>query len=164
MRGTLTVGDWSNDGHNQEETYLFEVTGDVESLTGEGCPEFQGDPRMQRHPTWGCASKPNLWAYYRKGVEVTGHDVIKYCNDYEDNHIPMALGLALLPGVFYDYEGSEEDANDDSIDDAGEYYPELWIAIVNAGIDAMNIHATVKIVPTESRINYNIGGYGLFWN
>lgn len=164
MRGTLTVGDWSHDGHNQESTFEIEITGEVLHLTGEGCPEFQGDSRLKRHPTWGCAKSPNLWAYYRKGVEVTGYDVTKYCKDYEDNHIPMELGLALLPAEFADYKGDAEDAAEDGIDDADEYYPELWVAIVNRGIDAMNVFASVKVVPREARINYNIGGYGLFWN
>lgn len=164
MRGTLTVGDWSKDGHNQEETFEFEVTGDVAELTGEGCPEYQGDKRLQRHPTWGCATVPNLWAYYRKGVEVTGFDVTKYCEDYEDSHIPLKLGLALLPAMFADLDLAEGECEDESIDDALEVYPELWVAIVNRGIDEMGINATVKIVPRESRIIYNIGGYGLFWN
>lgn len=148
---TITVGDWSDDGHGKVETFTVEITG---TLGGGTTPRHS-------EAGWGCSKSPDLWHYYSLGLKATGvPDVTKYCADYEDNEVEAE--------VFDQWKAVLGVDLDDRKPTNGLYYfctddyATVWVALVNKGIEAALEEGFVKILPTAQTLNYNIGGYGLF--
>lgn len=171
IKGRITVGDWSDDGHGKTDT--------IDILIPHG---LKADPkawdqhaaiRGESPQTWGCSTTPNLWFYYMLAVSKGVPDLKKlYCSDYEETTMPKSDYEDLLSSLGLDPKEDKWvlDEEDDSSDDEemvvyldSEIFADLWCAIVNYGIKLNGEIGEVKTYQAarERVINYNIGGYGL---
>lgn len=119
----LTVGDWSDDGHGKVDNTLVKSN----------------------------LNKDDVLKAYKDGCKVCGFDITKYCEDYEDNSVPMELIRKVPPKILDSlYEETDEEYGATSEDFAQIY---LWICKQG------NPNFVYKVfVPKE----IHIGGYGLF--
>ena len=171
IKGRVTVGDWSGDGHEKTDVIDILVP---HGLKAEGKDWDQsGYIKGTSQQTWGCSKDPNLWFYYELAVSKGVPNLKKlYCSDYEECTMPKAGYDELLSSLGLDPTAEEWqlDSEDDSSDDGepvvyldSEIFAELWIAIVNYGIKLNGEVGEVKsyTVAREKVVNFNIGGYGL---
>lgn len=63
-----TVGDWSNDGHGQTDVFFIKSSDPVETLS----------------------------AAFEAGVKIIGHDIRKYCENYEDDMMSGDVAQAFI--------------------------------------------------------------------
>lgn len=134
---TLTVGDWSRDGHNQ-----FDVV------------------RIQSNRTM-----PELLDAWSRGMTKLGlkHDgrwpYLPWCENYQDSVLPNeAVKLLTEAGVDIT-QFTQPSYKDESVlylEDS-ECYAMLWLAVAWLADDKL----VYKIAPKYEN-NLNIGGYGLF--
>lgn len=129
----LTIGDWSRDGHNQIETITIETNCTVEQIN-----EISS-----------------------KVKDVFGFTLDEYCEEYEDNRIPMEIWNKLV-AMGFPADGLEYGSPSDLEDDpdgvylySGSEYADIWLFM----IQRCEPMFTYKIV---NNANINIGGYGLF--
>lgn len=139
---TLTVGDWSRDGHNQFDT--FTVVANV------SLKEFQ--------------------TAYKSGTKKLGVDIIEsLCCDYEDMSVPedvvqkfIAAGLNpddlfIIKDVDVDVDVDEDDEKEYSLENS-----ENWVDIIFAVVKLGN--STIECEVPNNNKNWNVGGYGLFYS
>lgn len=129
----LTVGDWSEDGHNQSDS--FPITSNLNAKQFE--------------------------AAFKKGSKIIGFDLTKLCTDYEDdtfpeyckNQITKNIDCSKLNGPGgYDY-WNEEDGIEDGL--YPDFYAALYLHIAKLG----NPKLEAEFIKLEE---INIGGYGLY--
>ena len=124
---TMVVGDWSDDGHGKTQEFNFKTNRSIEEL-GE---------------------------LYEKGVEITGHDIMSHCEDYEDRTVPcdlMQKFTELFPQEMEDFSEVETDCT-------LQIWPEDFAHLVCLTIKAADPDVVFEPVQSE---NWCIGGYGLF--
>jgi len=137
---SLTVGDWSGDGHDKDEVFYIKCNLNVTELQDA----------------------------YKQGVKETGIDVSKCCEEYEDSRFDKEDALKLLKeGKAFEFisKNIQKDI-DDSIDDADdddltiyciEMFAVLWLCVARIA------QPTLKIQFNKNPPNIDIGGYGLFY-
>lgn len=145
MRQKVEVGDWSNDGHNQSDTYIIEVPEGVD-----------------------------VAAAYKRAVDKLGFALENYCTGYEDNKFPsehVAAILALadehnIPVEFSDYSELRSDDDFAGMNEPVFLTPDdffvFWLTMVNIGSDLVGGGWVHEIKPELGTITHNIGGYGLY--
>ena len=106
MLVTLTVGDWSNDGHGMTDVVAVESNKNIESIL----------------------------AAYKKGTEIVGFELHEQCRAYEDNSFPMKHYEKLMD-LEVDLELEEEAEPDSSSIGliSGDDFAAIYIAICKLG-------------------------------
>lgn len=135
--GTITVGDWSRDGHNISEDFPISIP---ENLT------------------------KSLQVYFDAAVKSGVPDITKTCNSYDDNEISKDLFDQLVEMTGSDAEklDCEVDEDEGKVWVYPDGYAQLWLATVNTGIVFLGETGVVEIIAKNYENIYNIGGYGLF--
>lgn len=107
MKITLEVGDWSNDGHSQSDTFTVESSLDAKALKKA----------------------------YAKGTKKIGFDLsADVCKKYEDSQIPMRCWDKLI-ALEFDDKNREciIDAWDSGVYVTQELFVDMWIFICQLG-------------------------------
>ena len=130
----LIVGDWSDDGHGNTETFT------IQSNLLQGA----------------------LLDAYRKGCEIAGFDITKFCNHWEKKYLPANVYTRLVE-LGLDVENMEMYEHDDS-DDSGrkkkysvwrEDFATIYLFLAQLGDPSFRFDR----IHTSS---IHIGGYALF--
>jgi len=130
---TLTLGDWSHDGHSQTDVITVRCNVD----------------------------KKDLEKAYKKGTKKLGFDLTEdVCADYEDmsasaDVIEKLKTAGIKPEDFI--ENEDEDDEGWSFAYNVEAFASLWLRIAQLGDPDLKY----ELVETNPN-NINIGGYGLF--
>lgn len=131
---TVTIGDWSDDGHGKTDTYLINSS----------------------------LSKDDMEKAYKAGCEVIGFDMVdSLCEEYEQGSIEKeaveafaSSGLDLL--ALADKWDREEYAEHGGLSVRGRHlWVPMWIHICRLGASSL------VAIATHDETNINIGGYGL---
>lgn len=154
LNARITTGDWSEDGHNIHHAHTIEIPAHLKGKSEKG--------KEHKKKTWGCSSEPDLWFYYKLGVESGIPDLTALCSDYEDNKIDMGAAKAYVAAFGNDIFEDGFDETREGVYLTGEDYVRIWVDIVNKGIELNGEVGKVKVVTEEKSLNYNIGGYGLY--
>lgn len=142
MRIRLVAGDWSKDGHNQSDTYMYEVNLSSEELS----EAFKlGAARL--------GQKFNDGNY-------RGDPAFNFCENYRDSKIPPQVVAAMRregldPDDFFQRWTDKTDGDADYVAEI-DLWPEFWLAVAKLG----NPSLTYKKTSDEGWIA--IGGYGLY--
>ncbi len=130
---TLTLGDWSHDGHSQTEVITVKCNVD----------------------------KKDLEKAYKKGTKKVGFDLTEdVCADYEDGSVSDEVIEKLRDAGIKPEDFAEKgDADDEGWSLAYDYeaFAGLWMRIAQLGDPDLKY----EVAPTNPN-NINIGGYGLF--
>lgn len=130
---TVTLGDWSDDGHGKTNDFVISSDSTYEEITEA----------------------------YKRGEKELGIKFVKnYCSDYEDNTIDVDLVNALKANGInitldkYELEELEENGTCGIWHDT---YFFIWLELVRLGKPPHPI----TDISTKTQ-NFKIGGYGLF--
>lgn len=169
VKARLTVGDWSQDGHNETDVIDVLIPLGLKAADGkwDQAKAIKQNQARASTRTWGCSATPDLWFYYELAIESGLPALTAYCADYEDASIPEEDFKEIIEKLGsddgdWDYDMWEEDG-ENFVQLDTEIYAELWIAYVNHGIKLNGEDLKVqsfKEVKIKT-LNYNIGGYGL---
>lgn len=133
---TLSIGDWSKDGHNQSDEVIIET-----DLTAK-----------------------QLDAAYKKGVKIVGVDLVKdCCHEFEDNTISVSDAIKMLEaGVFelagWDGIDAETIESEEGIKDV---FSDGWETLYFAFCKIGNPKFKYKKHKDDRQV-LRIGGYGLY--
>lgn len=130
---SLVVGDWSRDGHNMSETIMIEA-----NMTNR-----------------------EIEKAYKKGVVLTGIDLSKECNGYEQSQLSEGTIERLkMIGIQYIEDDNSDDPESTSPDEDGyvsaECFAYIYLTIARVGSGGKLDYSIIK------GDDINIGGYGLF--
>jgi len=157
MQTTLTVGDWSDDGHGKTSSHTFEHNcPDLEAayVAGSLCLNY---------------SEQYYEYYSQKTVTRSSLDVLAHVAvAYEDSSIPNEIAERLIQhGILPDetdgtYDPFYERDDDDTyrVGDT-EGFANLYMLIARLGYQATT-GVTFNYRPVKLN-EINVGGYGLFW-
>lgn len=139
-RISLTVGDYSGDGHDRKEEMHISCSLDIDEL--------------KKAYKWG-------------SIKINTDFAKEYCDEYEDNFFPKVLAELILEQgkssgfITEDMEQEIKWAFDDVLNNNisinSEIFSVLWLCVARIGCPEM------KIEFIKSSPNINIGGYGLFY-
>jgi hypothetical protein len=175
----VTVGDWSKDGHNQDDDFYVEVT------------------NCDRN------AKNLIEQAYKTMLDDGTPDITKMCEEYEDNHLDAESAIKLLELVGienidgdlevlklkkgkqrskYDFNYSDwdylfENGDDLTIENikaevakgaeldialmGPDPFFSIWLLVVNKGMEKMGIPARLRQTNNDTPV-IRIGGYGLY--
>lgn len=137
----LVVGDWSNDGHNQSDTFYIRSNKTAEEIE---------------------AAIPK--AMDLTGMSFKGGDPKKYYQvacDYEDSYIPAkVLNKLKDKGIEFPYDKLENEPDaEGSVCLVPDDFVEVWCWFVKLGDPSIEIKIENTSIPTIYP-----GGYGLYFN
>lgn len=154
---TLTVGDWSDDGHGKTAAYTYEHNFSKEALAsayamgslklGIVRPERKWDITLPSfHPNYS-------WVEHNPTT-----DVMQYvAESYEETSIPEDIHAALVAqGITAsdaDFENYYENDDGSANVSGAEGFANLWMQIAALGHSELSY----KLMPDDG---FNIGGYG----
>lgn len=166
LKGRVTIGDWSGDGHSQTEVIdiLIPKGLTAKSPGWDQSAYIKGDSRK----TWGCSDSPDLWFYYHLALSKGVPDLKTFCEEYEESTVSKERFDELVSSLGKNPEDYELDVDNDLDEEPqvwldSEIFADLWVDIVNYGIKLNGEVGEIKTFREvkEKVLNYNIGGYGL---
>lgn len=137
---TLTVGDWSGDGHDKTDVIVFK--------TNKTANEIEQS--------------------YHAAVKMTNLDLKAQCKDYEDSQFKPEFVKACMEifanqpdamALFGDEDSSYVEEGGDMYVES-EQFAELYLFIARMMLSDLEW----QVQSNDYSKNINVGGYGLFWS
>ena len=138
MLYSITVGDWSNDGHGMTQVQVVEIDG---------------------------ATEEELTANYFNNIEKYGIDPRTICRDYEEYEVDPDVAERIEAHVTFPEGESVIDRWDDTISlrDGYEAFFEIMMFLLTAGLDCVWSQAKITSL-APGPLGHELYGYGLLGN